>query len=132
MSINPATNIATTAEVEAASTKACSGSPQEYPAPQPVTPNTGARPKQEIPNTSASGQSSEIVIDEVQVQQDSQTDGRIVIRYLDHSGDVILQVPSSQVLGLARAIDQALADLAKSRMPKMAEASGEEGVAHGH
>jgi hypothetical protein len=34
----------------------------------------------------------------------------IVIRYLDHAGGVILQVPSAQVLGLQNAIRQALED----------------------
>ncbi|HEY3971865.1 MAG TPA: hypothetical protein VGM18_02610 [Candidatus Sulfotelmatobacter sp.] len=53
--------------------------------------------------------------DEVQVQRDSETNGEIVIRYLDRSGDVILQVPSSQMLALTRAIDQNLQQEAKVR-----------------
>jgi uncharacterized FlaG/YvyC family protein len=49
------------------------------------------------------------------VQRDSETNGEIVIRYLDRSGDVILQVPSSQMLALTRAIDQNLQQEAKVR-----------------
>jgi len=44
--------------------------------------------------------------DEVEVQRDSAANDEIVIKYMDHSGNVILQVPSSQVLGVTRAIDQ--------------------------
>jgi hypothetical protein len=42
--------------------------------------------------------------DEVQVQRDGQLNGEIVIKYLDGGGQVILQVPSSQVLNLNRSI----------------------------
>jgi uncharacterized FlaG/YvyC family protein len=52
--------------------------------------------------------------DEVQVQRDSATT-EIVIKYLDGSGNVILQVPSSQVLDVARAIDQGLQQESKDR-----------------
>ena len=44
--------------------------------------------------------------DAVQVQRENGK--QIVIRYLDHSGAVILQVPSSQVLRLQQAIESQL------------------------
>jgi len=44
--------------------------------------------------------------DAVQVQRE--TGNQIVIRYLDRCGQVIVQVPSSQVLELEKAIEQAL------------------------
>jgi uncharacterized FlaG/YvyC family protein len=52
--------------------------------------------------------------DEVRVQRDSGVNSQIVIKYLDSKGNLILQIPSSQVLGLARAIEQALEDGAQS------------------
>ena len=131
MSINPATDARTTIEAESASVRFYAGgpaSPQLQPSP---VPNSGARPKQEVPNASTSSQLAEMPEDEVQVQQDSQTNGRIVIRYLDQAGDLILQVPSSQVLGLARAIDQALQQQAQARTKNGTE-GGEGGNAHGH
>lgn len=69
--------------------------------------------------------------DEVEVQQGSQTDGRIVVKYLDPSGNLILQIPSSQVLGLARAIDQALNEQQKTRASESAS-SAEGAKRYGH
>jgi uncharacterized FlaG/YvyC family protein len=49
------------------------------------------------------------------VQRDDESNGQIVIKYLDHSGQVILQIPSSQVLGLARAIEKTFEEQASHR-----------------
>lgn len=102
--------------------------------PSPATkraqqPDSGNLPKQEtrVPENAAA--SFEMPQDEVQVQRDSETNGVIVIKYLDHSGSVVLQVPSSQVLGMMRAIDQDFAEKAKAR----SEQADNEGVnTHGH
>jgi len=60
--------------------------------------------------------SEESLEDEVQVQRDSST-GAIVIKYLDQAGNVVLQVPSSQVLSLARAIEKDLSEAEKLHRP---------------
>jgi hypothetical protein len=66
------------------------------------------------------------------VQRDPETT-EIVIKYLDRSGSVILQVPSSQVLGVAHAIDQDLAQEAKVQASaSAAQAQSEGGKVHGH
>lgn len=78
-------------------------------------PNSGPEPKQEIRHRPQTSETLETAKDEVQVQRDSESNGQIVIRYLDHAGQVILQVPSSQVLGLARAIERALEEQATRR-----------------
>lgn len=45
--------------------------------------------------------------EEVEVQRDPLGSGQIVVRYLDKAtGDLILQVPSNQVLSVARGINQ--------------------------
>jgi hypothetical protein len=80
--------------------------------PQPAP---GRAPNQETAPPPVSAASAQLPEDEVQVQRDSENHGEIVIRYLDHSGDVILQVPSSQVLGMSRAIEQDLKEQAKAR-----------------
>jgi len=87
------------------------------PEPQgpPTQPNSGPEPRQEIRHQPQTSETSEIVKDEVQVQRDGESNGQIVIRYLDHAGQVILQVPSSQILGLARAIERALEEQATRR-----------------
>jgi hypothetical protein len=116
MSINPvpavsnAINASLTAGAGRSSSARAPG-PHE-PSPRP---NSGARPIQEIQQRPQTSETLEIPKDEVQVQRDSASNGQIVIRYLDHSGQVILQVPSSQVLGLARAIERALEEQATRR-----------------
>lgn len=76
---------------------------REVPAPDsgPSQKQTPAPPS--VPDSSISTPE-----DEVQVQRQNGFNGEIVIRYLDGHGDVILQVPSSQVLDLERSIEQDL------------------------
>ena len=108
--------------------------PQSSPdAAEPVSPrpNVVRVSNQSGPAPSSDSQAPETAEDEVQVQQGSQTDGRIVIKYLDASGNVILQIPSSQVLGLARAIDQALNEQQKTRASESAS-SAEGAKRNGH
>jgi hypothetical protein len=74
--------------------------------------NSGAAPESETHRPSAFARSSELPEDEVQLQRDPETNGDVVIKYLDHSGSLVLQVPSSQVLGVARSIIQEFAQAA--------------------
>ncbi len=90
-------------------------------------PNSACKPKEEIRDLRNDSQSSELPRDEVQVQQGSETNGRIVIKYLDHSGKLILQVPTSQVLGLARAVDRALEEQTQTRVPESGARAKSEG-----
>ena len=84
----------------------------QVPSPQP---NSEPEPRQEIRHRPQTSETLETAKDEVQVQRDGENNGQIVIRYLDHAGQVILQVPSSQILGLARAIERALEEQATRR-----------------
>jgi len=116
MSIDPvpAAGYTTNASLTTAGVRS-SPVPTSEPQVPSTQPNSGPEPTQEIRQRPQTSESSEIPKDEVQVQRDSESNGQIVIRYLDHSGQVILQVPSSQVLGLARAIERALEEQAKHR-----------------
>ena len=104
-------------------------------APRPSTPDCaaavrsdlGTRPKQETPDSPKSPAPAELPQDEVRVQHDSETNGTIVIEYMDHAGHVILQVPSSQVLGVARAIEEDFRQAAKDRANLGAERVKDEG-----
>lgn len=97
------------------------------------TPASGTLPKREIPAPQTTPASAEPPQDEVQVQRDSGTGGEIVIRYLDHAGNVVLQVPTSQMLGVMRAIDQDFAQEAKARESIQAsERASSGGKDHGH
>lgn len=80
-----------------------------------VQPNLGKQTEKETPKLKPSSTAPEMPRDEVQVQRVNGASGDIVIRYLDASGNLILQIPSSQLLGLARAVDQALEEQANRR-----------------
>ena len=69
-------------------------------------PTSGNLPKEEFHVPQNAARDPGLPRDVVQVQHDSATNGVIVIKYLDHSGKLILQVPSSQVLAMMRAIDR--------------------------
>ena len=105
---------------------------QQQPAParsRAQQPDSGNLPKQEIRVLQNAAASFDMPQDVVQVQRDGGTNGVIVIKYLDHSGSVVLQVPSSQVLGMMRAIDQDFAAKTKARSER---ADNEGANAHGH
>ena len=111
MSINPVSAMELTIGAQAntladrpASVEKSSIQPVSAPSPKPETHT--------LSNTAAASQMPE---DEVQVQRDSEANGAIVIKYLDQSGHVVFQVPSSQVLAVAEAINQELAGEAKAR-----------------
>ena len=78
-------------------------------------PDSGKKSRVENRRLEPSMDSPPMRQDEVQVQRVNGASGDIVIRYLDASGNLILQIPSSQLLGLAKAVDQALAEQAHRR-----------------
>ncbi len=88
---------------------------------QSSAPASGTRSESVTHGPSAASSASELPQDEVQLLRDQQTHGDVVVKYLDRSGNLVLQVPSSQVLGVARSIIQEFA--AKS------QAQAEEGTA---
>ena len=86
------------------------------PDPGPVRrPDSGTRLIQESHSAKLSATRPEMLQDEVQVQRTNDGRGDIVIRYVDPHGNLILQIPSSQLLGLARAIDHALEEQASQK-----------------
>lgn len=99
---------------------------------KPAQPNPGSASKQEIHLLQSAVHAPEIQRDEVQVQRDSEANGEIVIRYMDRAGDVILQVPSPQMLNMARAINQDFEHAAKVRAAADAAAANEGGDNHGN
>lgn len=113
MSINPVTTLANTATATGNANRRAGGS---SPSPAPWTqPDLGTKPTEEVHPSQVSSESSEMPRDEVQVQRVDGASGQIVIKYVDSKGNLILQIPSSQVLGLARAVERALQDQADRR-----------------
>lgn len=134
MSINPVQGIGPANEASSAdaSSRPRRPQPEDLAAPS-AAPDPGTAPKPEVRIPQNVPQPTEMPQDEVQVHRDSETNGEIVIRYVDHSGEVILQVPSSEVLGVARAIAQDFQQEAKMRAcAGGTEAQSEGGKIHGH
>jgi len=83
------------------------------PDPRPARPpDSGSKSIEELHSAKLTSETSEIPQDEVQVQRTNGASGDIVIRYLDAQGNLIVQIPSAQVLGLARAVEHALEEQA--------------------
>ena len=131
MSINPVEKFGSTDRAQSDSQDARTRSVQA-PAPASAGPDSGTSPKQQALNANIAVSSAEMPQDEVQVQRDSATNGDIVIKYVDQHGDLVLQIPSSQVLGVARAIDQELEQEAKARASSGARTATDGGKVHGH
>lgn len=132
MSINPVQGIGPANETRFADANPRPAQRRSSP-PEAVGSDPGTPPKQEVHHPQTATGPIELPQDEVQVQRDSQTNGEIVIRYLNGSGNVILQVPSSQVLGVTRAIDEDFQQEAKAReIAGAAQAGTEGGKTHGH
>jgi hypothetical protein len=75
--------------------------------------NPGTDPKKERHPVTLQEDYPLQVQDAVQVQREGQD--HIIIKYFDRTGRVILQVPSSQLLGLQKAIERALDDQERNR-----------------
>jgi hypothetical protein len=105
MSINPVPIIVpvNSAELADANLQKRPAAAQEVNSGQPITETPS---KQESRSTQPTAASTELPQDEVQVLRDSQTNGEVVIKYLDHAGNLIVQMPSSQMLGVTRSIEQ--------------------------
>ncbi|HLW89278.1 MAG TPA: hypothetical protein VKR57_12355 [Terriglobales bacterium] len=139
MSIGPVQNVAPVTENQSAKANLPAERPQTpaYPhgvAEKVAQPGTGNLPKQEGPGTKNLPAPSQLPQDEVQVQWDSQIKDEVVIKYLNTAtGDLILQVPSAEVLSVDRGIYQEFQQQAKvkeSVSPAPAIDKGE--PSHGH
>jgi hypothetical protein len=94
---------------------------------------SGTAPESENHRPLAAAASHELPEDEVQLLRDQQTNGDVVIKYLDPSGNLVLQVPSTEVLGVARSIIQEFAAESAARARANATSSASDGGGnHGH
>jgi hypothetical protein len=90
---------------------------------EPVQSVSVTLPKQEKPVAKSVPSTYTLPEDVVEVHQDPESKGQ-VIQYLDKSKNVVLQVPSSEELGVERGIAQELQEAAKPRAnPETAEAA---------
>ena len=94
-------------------------------------PDSGRLRNQEIQLADNAESRNESPQDVVQVQRDSQVSNEIVIKYTDQAtGQLILQVPSSEVLAVAQGITQDLRH--ETKAGSNPAGSAVEGADHGH
>jgi hypothetical protein len=86
-----------------------------------IIPSSGGPANGETPNIKTIAQPTASSADEVKVQWD-QTDQVVVYQFINQQGSLVLQVPSEQLLNLARDISQ---ELTQEAVPKP---TGTEGV----
>jgi hypothetical protein len=108
--------------------------PQTGEMEKAAQPATGYLPKAEQAGTKSIPSPAELPQDEVQVQRDSQIRDEVVIKYLDTvSGNLILQVPSAEVLSVDHGIYQEFQQQAKVRDDtSVAAAEGKGEKSYGH
>ena len=135
MIINPVQSFGTESGTQVPAANVRVSRPQASPLSVTVSaqeqPGSGTLPNQEVQRAQKVAAESEGPQDVVQVQHDSQIADEVIIKYtVEATGRVILQVPSAEVLGVARGISQDLRQEAK--LESSSAATAVEGVEHGH
>jgi hypothetical protein len=97
--------------------------------PQTFPPSSGYGPTQEAPVQKDVSPASQLPEDEVQLQRDSGLQNELIVRYVDKTGNLILQVPAEQLLNLERAI---AAEFQQAKPPATTEGENQKGGSHGH
>ena len=131
MSIGPVDRFPPAKSVQAADTSVGSGRAEARPesgaveeTPQPVS---GTLPKQESSVAENVPSTYELPQNEVEVHQDPETKDQIIIQYLDHAKNVILQVPSNEEPSVERGIAREFQTAAKLRQSASTAAVGSVG-----
>ncbi|MFZ1158399.1 MAG: hypothetical protein WAO10_11495 [Candidatus Sulfotelmatobacter sp.] len=121
MSIGPVQNLGPVTEAPSAKVsppveRSQTTASQHDPAEEIAQPETGTLPKQKELGVKNLSSPAQLPQDEVQVQRDSQIKDEVIIKYLNTAtGDLILQVPSAEVLSVDRGIYQEFQQQAKVR-----------------
>jgi hypothetical protein len=136
MSIGPVAALASAGEVQLAG--ANSRPRQAAPSPPPaqeqevVQFDAGRTPEQAVSDAANVHRSPDLTQEEVQVERDSQIREQIIVRYMNQTtGNLILQVPSDQVLNVAHGIYQEFEEQVKAAESPAPPAPGT-GESHGH
>jgi hypothetical protein len=90
-------------------------------------PVSGSLAKQEDDLAKSLPTTYELPEDVVEVHQDPEIKGQVIIQYLDQAKNVVLQVPSNQELGVERGIAQDFQTAARERADESTAAAGTEG-----
>jgi hypothetical protein len=126
MSIAPIEGISATRTEQVEQASVGSGNSQSRPEPSAPTVS-GNSPEQESSVAKNDRSTYELPVDVVEVHQDPDIKNQIIVQYLNPTGGVIMQVPSTQELSVERGIAQEFQESAKLRAVGTAPNSGSEG-----
>jgi hypothetical protein len=129
MSISPAITFTTLLQASTPEPESLGDSRQPHPQKAPSLPGSGEISDAEGQAPKDDSASSPLPDDEVQLQRDSQLQQEPIVRYMDKTGNLILQVPSAQILDLQRAI---AAEFEQSKSHASVEPVHPEGESRGH
>jgi hypothetical protein len=129
MSISPAISITTIPQASSPEPQSFGDSRQPHPQKTASLPSSGEISDAEGQAPKDDSASSQLPEDEVQLQRDSQLQQEPIVRYMDKTGNLILQVPSAQILNLQRAI---AAEFEESKSHPSVEPVHPEGESRGH
>ncbi len=93
----------------------------------PAQPVSGAVPKPELRAAKNTPAVYELPRDVVEVHQDPENKGQVIIQYLDHAGNVVVQVPSAQELSVEHGIAEEFQQAAKLRANEVTSAADRAG-----
>jgi hypothetical protein len=131
MSIGPIQSFPPAENAQAVNPRQDSGHAEARPEPgaaeEAAQPVSGPLPKQETSTAKSAPSTYELPEDVVEVHQDPETKGRVIIEYLDPAKNVILQVPSSEELNVERGIAQDFQAAAKLRASAGTAAANDKG-----
>ena len=131
MSIAPVPSFPAVSSEPSANPSIGSGHPQARPASgagdQAAEPVSGTLAEQETSAAKSVASTYQLPQDVVEVHQDPEIKDQVIIQYLDHAKDVVLQVPSNQELGVERGIAHDFQQEAKLRASDNTAAPGSEG-----
>jgi len=108
MSIGPVQGFSPGGEVQPADANLRAARTRSGPSPdtevQPLQPDPVSVPKREVQAAQTSSPQPLSEQYEVQVQPDTELQSELIFKYVDRAGNLILQVPSAQALGVKRGI----------------------------
>ena len=104
MSISPAISFTTVPQASSQEVQPLADSHKPHVQNSGSPPESGKLSNAEVQAPKNDSASSQLPEDEVQLQRDSQLPEQVIVRYMDKTGNLILQIPSAQTLNLEHAI----------------------------
>jgi len=132
MSISPAISFSTIYPASSPESPSVQGSAQALVQSAHSSAKSEKVPNAEVQTSTDNSAASPLREDEVELQRDSELENELIVRYVDKAGNLILQVPGSQMLNFQRAIAAEFQHSKQSAAAPASEKVSQSGESHGH